>query len=220
VNTRALKKIRRLPGRWTLMTGLSLISVGVLSFNAYANFSATATDAQAITAGTMTLTPANENSATIAYSFAGTAVAPGDTMQRAIKLTVGGDVGASSIDITACATGAVCAGANALFDDATNAVTLKVESCSTFWDEAVSGGIPTYSTCDSGGTVTTVLASTSTKTLIASGSGHLTTGLNLSGANHLKLTFTLPSGADNSFQSLSDTLTLTFTANQRAATNK
>jgi hypothetical protein len=216
----ALKKIRRLPGRWTLVTGISLICVGVLSFNAYANFTATQTDAQTIGSGTMTLTRANEDSATIAYNLAGANLAPGDTMQRAIKLTVAGTVGASSLDVAACATGTACAGANALFDDATNAVTLKIESCSTFWDEVVASSVPTYAVCDSGGTVTTVLATTSTKTLIASGSGHLTTGLNLSGANHLKLTFTLPAAADNSFQNLNDTLTLTFSANQRAATNK
>ena len=40
------------------------------------------------------------------------------------------------------------------------------------------------------------------------------------GPDHLKLTLTLPSGAGNTFQGLTSTLTYTFNATQRTATNK
>ena len=39
-------------------------------------------------------------------------------------------------------------------------------------------------------------------------------------ANHLKLTWTLPSSAGNSFQGLSETIALTLSSTQRLATNK
>jgi hypothetical protein len=38
--------------------------------------------------------------------------------------------------------------------------------------------------------------------------------------DHLRLTLTLPSSADNSFQGLGDTLNYVFTANQRTAGNQ
>ena len=92
---------RRRPGRLTLMSGVALIAVGVLSFNAYANFSATQSYNQTVGTGTMTLALANETSATIAYNLSGSAVAPGDTMQRALRLTIGGTVATQSLSITA-----------------------------------------------------------------------------------------------------------------------
>jgi hypothetical protein len=196
-----------------------LIAVGVLSFNAYANFSATQSYNQTIGSGTMTLALANETSATIAYNLAGSAIAPGDTMQRSLLLTVGGTVATASLSLTATATTST-----ALDTDATNGLTFKVESCSQKWDETVSGGIPTYA-CDTGGGATqaTVVASEPVATLIATGhtgGGALTTGLTLGGANHLKVTWGLPAGTGNTFQNLSSVVAVTFTTNQRAATNK
>ena len=203
---------RRMPGRWTLLSGISLIAVGVLSFNAYANFSATASYNQTIGSGTMTLALANESSATIAYNLAGSAIAPGDTMQRALLLTVGGTVATQSISVTATATTS-----SALDDGTANGLTFKVDACSQLWDETVSGGIPTYACA---GSTTAVIASETVATLIGSGNANLTTGLNLSGASHLKVTWTLPAGAGNTFQNLNSVVAVTFTTNQRAATNK
>jgi hypothetical protein len=190
---------------------VSLIAVGVLSFNAYANFSATASYNQTIGSGTMTLALANESSATIAYNLAGSAIAPGDTMQRALLLTVGGTVATSSISVTAAAT------TSSLLDSSASGLTFKVDACDQLWDETVSGGIPTYACA---GTTTAVIASETVLALVTSGNANLTTGLNLSGANHLKVTWTLPGAAGNTFQNLSSVVALTFTTNQRAATNK
>ncbi len=206
------RTLRRRPGRWTLLSGISLIAVGVLSFNAYANFSATASYNQAIGSGTMTLNLANETSATIAYNLSGTAIAPGDTMQRGLLLTVGGTVATQSISITATAS------VSSLLDtDGTDGLTFTVDSCDQKYDETVSGGIPTY---DCAGNETSVVAEEPVADLIGTGNATLTTGLNLSGANHLRVTWALPSSAGNTFQNLNSTIAVTFTTNQRAGTDK
>jgi hypothetical protein len=208
------RKSRRRPGRWTLISGVCLISVGVLSFNAYAQFTATATDDQAISSGDMTLNLANETTATVDYDLAGTNLAPGDTMQRAATLVMGGNVSATSIDITAdSADDTALVGAGGL--------TLKIDSCSNEWTEVESGGIPTYAVCSGGGSTAVVLAETELADLISSGAAGLTTGLNLSGTSHLKLTWKLPSTADNTFKNLTESsIEITFSANQRSGTNK
>ena len=200
------------PGSRSLLAGLALIAVGVLSFNAYANFTATASYNQSVSTGTLSLTLANETSATVNYNLTGSNLAPGDTMQRGLLLTFAGTVSAQSLSITASDSSPT-----KLDDGTANGLTIKVESCSQKWDETVSGGIPTYACA---GTTTTVVNTMTVASLISTGASNLTTGLALGGANHLRLTWTLPSGADNTFQNLSDTISVTFTANQRAATNK
>ena len=52
---------RRRTPRWTLVSGVALIAIGVLSFNAYASFTATASYNQAVSSGTMSIVLANED---------------------------------------------------------------------------------------------------------------------------------------------------------------
>jgi hypothetical protein len=203
---------RRRPGRWTLVSGICLISVGVLSFNAYASFSATQSYNQSVTTGTMTLALANEDSATIAYNLSGSNIAPGDTMQRGLKLTFGGTVAASSMTLSA-----ADSSQTALDDGTANGLEIIVEACSQAWDETVNGGIPTYACA---GTTTTVMSNRMVSNLISTPASNLTTGLNLAGANHLRVTWSLPAAAGNTFQNLSNTISLTFTSAQRAAQAK
>jgi hypothetical protein len=202
---------RRRSGRWTLLSGVALIAIGVLSFNAYASFTATASYNQAINSGTMSLVLANETSATINYNLAGTNIAPGDTMQRGLLLTFGGTVAAKDLSLQASDSSPT-----ALDDGTANGLTLTIESCTQKWDETVSGGIPTYACA---GSTSTVMAATSVHTLITTPQV-LTSNLTLNGANHLRLTWTFPSGAGNAFQNLSDTIALNLTADQRDPVNK
>jgi len=202
---------RRRPGRWSLVAGVALIAVGVMSFNAYASFTASASYNQAVGTGTMALTLANETSATTNYNLSGSALAPGDTMQRGMLLTFGGTVAAGDLKLSASDSSPT-----ALDDGTANGLTLTIEACSQKWDETTSGGIPTFA-C--GGSQSTVMAATSVRTLIQTPQT-LTTNLNLGGANHLRLTWALPAAADNTFQGLSNTIALTLTSDQRAATNK
>jgi hypothetical protein len=207
---------RRRTGRWTLLSGVALIAIGVLSFNAYASFTATASYNQAISSGYMQMTLANETSATINYNLAGQNLAPGDTMQRGLLLTIGGNIAAQNLKLQASDSSPT-----ALDDGTANGLTLKIDECSQKWDETVSGGIPTYACA--GTENDNVLAATSVHTVIVSQQSLDTTHLNLGGANHLRLTWTFPAAADNTFNvngGYSDTISLTFSADQRAATNK
>jgi hypothetical protein len=212
METTAQSPVRR-PGRWTLVSGVSLIAVGVLSFNAYASFSATDSYNQDITSGYMSLVIDDDDDATIAYDLDATEMAPGDTAQRAMNLTFGGtiDAGTPTISITD--------NSPTIFTDGTaNGLTLAIQGCDDPYDEAATGGgIPTYS-C--GGTPVVVLAAT----LV----GDLDTPTALSnmttlGANHLRLTWSFPSAATNSFNTgtghVAD-LDVTFASPQRAGTNK
>ncbi len=209
--TTGQRSARRRPGRWTLVSGIALIAVGVLSFNAYASFTATASYNQDVGSGTMSLTLANETSATINYNLAGSNLAPGDTMQRGLLLTFAGTVSASSLTLSA-----ADSSSTALDDGTANGLTLTIQACSQKWDETVSGGIPTYACA---GSTSSVMSATDVATVISTPQV-LTTNLALGGANHLRLTWTLPAGAGNAFQNLSDTISLTLASNQRAATNK
>jgi hypothetical protein len=202
------------PGRWTLISGVSLIAVGVLSFNAYASFSATASYNQDVTSGYMSLVIANEDApATIAYDLDASNMAPGDTAQRAMKLTFAGTISAGTPTIS------ITDNSPTIFTDGTaNGLKLQIQACDQKWDETdAGGGIPTYACA---GSTTAVLAST----LV----GDLDTPTALSnlttlGANHLKLIWLFPAGADNTFNTgaghVAD-LDVTFAAPQRAATDK
>jgi hypothetical protein len=205
---------RRRPGRWTLISGVTLIAVGVLSFNAYASFSATANYNQNVSSGYMQLTLANESSATINYNLTGSNLAPGDTMQRGMLMTFAGTISAGTPTVSA-----ADAAPTALTDGTANGLTLTIQKCSQAWDETdVGGGIPTYACA---GSTSSVLAATAVSALIASPAN--LSNLNTGGANHVKLTWTFPSAANNTFNvngGLSDTITLTFSAPQRAATDK
>jgi hypothetical protein len=208
------RTLRRRPGRWTLMSGVSLIAVGVLSFNAYASFSATATYNQDVTSGYMSLVIDDEDApATIAYDLDATNMAPGDTAQRGMLLTFAGTISAGTPTIS------ITDNSPTIFTDGTaNGLTLQIQKCSVAWDETdTGGGIPTYA-CS--GATSAVLAAT----LV----GDLDTptnlgNLNTSGANHLKWTWSFPAGANNTFNTgvgHTADLDVTIAAPQRAGTNK
>jgi hypothetical protein len=198
-----------------------MVAVGVLSFEAYATFTASQTDQQQFAAGTITLALANETNATVNYNLDATLIAPGDTMQRAAKLTFGGSLATKSLSISA----ALHAGqaSNVLWTDETNGLQIQIDECSQPWDETVNSGIPTYNCA---GTPNNVLASQAIHALngspaVLDGSNHLNIGAG--GVNHLLFTFSLPSSAGNTFQGLalnSGGIDLSFTATQRDGTNR
>lgn len=138
------------------------------------------------------------------------AVAAGDSIQRAVNLSDTGTLSLASITL------AVSASPSSLLDtDTTNGLQTSVQSCSVAWTE---GGTPLAYTDTCSGTTTMVLASTAVATLESApaspgGLGSLTAG----GSDHLVVTLTLPSGAPNSFEGPTSTLTYTFTGSQWAA---
>jgi hypothetical protein len=204
--------VGRRDARWTLLGGVALVALGILSFNAYAAFTGTASYNQSVSTGTMSIVLADEDSATLAYNLAGSNLAPGDTMQRALKLTLGGTVSAGSVTVQA-----ADAGQNALDDGAGVDLQLTIQVCDQAWSETVNGGIPTYA-C--GGTTETVMAATDLGDVITGAQTLDAQHLDLGGVNHLRLTWTLPGAADNTLQNLSNTISLTFASTQRNATSK
>jgi hypothetical protein len=100
---------------------------------------------------------------------------------------------------------------------ATNGLTVEIDRCSSGFTE--SGSTPYTYTCT--GTRTTVLAATPVATVETNGtSGSTLPGLSalaVGSSDSLVAIFTLPSAAGNSYQGLSSTLSVGFTATQRAA---
>ena len=205
---------RRRPGRWTLISGVSMIAVGVLSFNAYASFSATDTYNQDVTSGYMSLViDDDDDNAVMAFDSDALNMAPGDTAQRAANLTFAGTIatsGSPTISITD--------NSPTIFTDGTaNGLTLTVEVCDEEWTETdEGGGIATY---DCGGSDDVALAAT----LVGDVDGDTLANLATSGDNHIRFTWSFPSGATNTFNTgtghVAD-LDVTITAAQRAGTDK
>jgi spore coat-associated protein N len=119
---------------------------------------------------------------------------PGDTLQRSFDLTSD----SSQVTLTTTASPST-----KLDTDATNGLQMVIQRCSVAWTES---GPPYTYTC--GGSTSTVLAGRQvigTDLALAGLTGGGTT-------DHLRLTLTLPAGADNTFQNLSSTITYAFTA--------
>jgi spore coat-associated protein N len=164
---------------------------------------------QSVTSGTVTIALGDTGTADNRLDVAATGVVPGDTIQRAVKVSNTGNQDFASISLTTTAT------TSSLLDtDATNGLQMVIERCSVAWTEAGSAPAYTYS-CS--GTTSTVLSS---RAIIGAG---LTLGnvlLTAGSTNHLRVTLTLPSTAGNSLQGLTSVISYAFTGTQRAGTNK
>ncbi len=133
-------------------------------------------------------------------------IVPGDTMQRAFKLSNSSTDAMASITLTTSAT------VTSLLDtDPTHGLQMEIERCSEPWAE--SGTAPSYTyTC--GGTASSVLAS---RPVIGSDLGLSNLTLTAGATDNLRLTLTFPSSADNDFQNKASSVLYTFTGTQRAA---
>ncbi|GAW50870.1 MULTISPECIES: TasA family protein [unclassified Nocardioides] len=187
----------------------SVVLVGgaasVAGLGTFGAFTSTTTASESVASGKVVL-----SSAAGAVSMA-TPVAdmvPGDVAQRAVTLSRSTDTTSfGSVKLTT--TGST---ANVLTSNATNGLQLKIDQCSVAWTKAASTNDLTCS-----GTTTSVVAQRAvigTDIDLAAA----TTTLNASGAtSFLRVSVSLPTAADNTFQGLSNTLTFTFDATQRAA---
>lgn len=191
-------------GKMLLSFAVLGAAASVASLATFASFtSATSAQAQSLTSGTVSITLGTANRLTVGASN----LVPGDTLQRAVDITNNGSAGTSSVgSITLTTTGS----GTLLDTDATNGLQMVIDKCSVAWTES---GPPYTYTC--GGTTSSVLASRAVvgSNIALSNMSAITAG----NTDHLRVTLTLPSGAGNTFQGLSDTLNYTFTANQRTA---
>jgi spore coat-associated protein N len=185
---------------------LSLAALGaaasIAGLGTFATFTSSTSTSNTIASGTLSLTAP--------FSRLGTGaspIAPGDTMQRAIDLSYSGSLSFAS------ATLSTSASPTSLLDtDATNGLQIAVDKCSQAWTEA---GPPYTYTC--GGSTSTVLAS---RALIGSGIALSNLTLAAGSTDHLRVTLTFPSGAGNTLQNQSSTVSYTFSGSQRAGTDQ
>jgi spore coat-associated protein N len=186
-----------------------LLSIAVLGSAAsiaglgtFATFTSSTSASHTIASGTLSLTAPVSRLGTGA-----SAIAAGDTMQRAIDLSYSGTISLGSATLTTSAT------SSSLLDtDATNGLQIAIDKCSQAWTES---GPPYTYTC--GGATSSVLAS---RALIGSAIALSNLTLTAGSTDHLRVTVTLPSSADNTLQNKSSTVDYTFTGVQRAGANQ
>jgi len=193
----------RFPARKLLLSIAVLGSAAsIVGLGTFATFTSSTSTSHTIASGTLSLTaPVNR------LGTGASPIAAGDTMQRAIDLSYSGTISFGSATLTTSAT------SSSLLDtDATNGLQIAIDKCSQAWTES---GPPYTYTC--GGSTSTVLAS---RALIGSNIALTNLTLTAGSTDHLRVTLTFPSGADNSFQNKSSTVSYTFTGSQRAGTDQ
>jgi len=199
-----MSSTRNLARNIVATVGLLGAAASVAGLTTYAAFTDSETADQAISSGVVDISLAAAG-ADNRLSVAAVGIHPGDTMQRAFKLSNASTDTLGSITLTTTATTS-----SALDTDATNGLQMVIERCSTAWTE--SGTAPAYTyTC--GGTTSTVLAS---RAVIGSNLSLSNLTLTSGSTDNLRLTLTLPSAAGNSFQNLSSTVQYAFTATGRS----
>lgn len=187
----------------------SVVLVGgaasVAGLGTFGAFTSTTSASEAVSTGKVVLSSA---ASARGLDVAATNMVPGDTVERTITLTRSSDTESfGSVKLT------TAGGSNNLLtSDATNGLQLKVDQCSVAWVKPANSNALTCA-----GTTTSVIAQ---RAVVGTNLdlGAATTALNAAGAtSHLRVTVSLPTAADNTFQGLSNTISFTFDATQRAA---
>ncbi|WP_262103479.1 CalY family protein [Arthrobacter sp. Marseille-P9274] len=195
-------------GKLLASAALVATAAAVAGLGTYGGFTdSTAADAK-VTAGTVDINLAN-GEAGLTVPAAG--VLPGDTIERVVALSNAGNQNLSKLTLTTTDTATT---PSALSTNGTSGLQLKVENCAQAW--ALSAG--SY-TCQAQGGATTVVISSP---IIGANRdlGNTLGSLDAGGTDYLKITASLPSGADNTFQGLASTIKFDFNATQRTATTK
>jgi spore coat-associated protein N len=195
---------------------LAIVAAAAASAGAFGTFTDTKTASQALSSGTVAITvgdgtdgdPANR------LTIGASDLAAGDDVQRAVDITNSGTIDLSDISLTT-----TSSTSNVLTTDATNGLQVEVQLCPGHtWTETGTSAPFTY-TC-SATPVDLVASSGVIQADTSLAFDAPTTELAPNAVNHLLVTETLPSTADNTFENLSSTITYSFTATQRTATDK
>jgi spore coat-associated protein N len=178
-------------------------AAAIAGFGTYATFTSSTSASHTIATGTLSLTSGPTNR----LGTGASAIAAGDTMQRAIDLNYAGSISFGSVTLTTNATTS-----SALDTNTTDGLQVAVDKCSVAWTES---GPPYTYTCS--GSTSSVLAS---QPVIGSNMALSNLTLTAGSTDHLRVTVTLPSTAGNTLQNLSSTIAYTFTGVQRAGTSQ
>jgi spore coat-associated protein N len=200
--------------RKSLSTHKLLASVAVLGAAAsvaglgtFATFTSSTSVSHTIASGTLTLSLGTTGTSANRLDVGASPIAAGDTIQRSVDLSYAGSISFQSATLTTAASPS-----SSLDTDTTNGLQMVIDKCSVAWTEA---GPPYTYTCS--GTTSSVLAS---RAVIGTGIALSNLTLTAGATDHLRFTLTLPSGADNTLQNKSSTISYTFTGSQRNGTSQ
>ncbi|MET0524644.1 MAG: hypothetical protein ABWZ91_07580 [Nocardioides sp.] len=182
-------------------------AASVAAMGTYGSFTSTTSASENVGTGAVVL---NSAAGVRGLSVDALGLVPGDSVQRTVTLSRSTDTASfGSVKVSTTATTN-----NVLTSDATNGLQLKIDQCSVAWVKPAGNDL----TCS--GVTTPVVAQ---RAVIGSNLdlAAATTALNAAGAtSNLRVTLTLPTAADNTFQSLTNTVNFTFDATQRAAESR
>jgi hypothetical protein len=139
-----------------------------------------------------------------------TGLLPGDSIARTVTLTNDGNSPLSTVSL-----GVTTTNPSVLTTDAVNGLQLALKSCSVAWTQLATPA-PTYACTGTERAIATPGAAVAVPNRTLDAPASLTPG----GTDHLLLTLSLPTTADNTFQGKTSTLNLTFSGVQRAATTR
>lgn len=204
-----------------LLVGISGLAIAgsMAGLGTFASFTGTTSASQTIASGTVAIALGSAGTADNRLTIGASGLVPGDTVQRRVKLSnASGNENLASVTLT------TTASTSSLLDtDATNGLQMKIEKCggAVGWTESAT---PYTYTCDS------VVAGDNlgTRSAVLANRAIIGSGLSLSGmsavtagtTDDMVVTVSLPSTADNTFQTKSSTILYTFTGTQRTATAK
>jgi predicted ribosomally synthesized peptide with SipW-like signal peptide len=206
-----IRRVRRAGGSLTkLVASIAVLgaAASIAGLGTFATFTSTTSASHTVSSGTVTIALGATGASTNRLNVNASAIAPGDTIQRSVDLINQGTLDLASVTLT------TTASPSSLLDtDATNGLQMAIDRCSVAWTES---GPPYTYTC--GGSTSTVLAS---RAVIGSGLSLSNLSATTAGnTDHLRVTLTFPSGAGNTFQNQSSTISYAFTGTQRAGTDK
>jgi len=180
--------------------GAAAAVAGLGTFGSFTDSSAPV--ATTISSGTVKISAAQPVGA-VAMNASG--LVPGDTATRTIDVVNTGTTDFGSVTLQSTATTP-----SVLTTDGVNGLQMTVKSCAVAWTQGGTALAPTY-TCSSGE------RSLASSRVVADAALTNPYSLAAGATDHLAVSFTLPTGADNAFQGKTAGLSLVFTAQQRAA---
>jgi spore coat-associated protein N len=181
----------------------------VAGLGTFGQFTSTTSANASVSSGTVEISLGTAGTAANRLTVAATGIVPGDTVQRAVDLSVAGseDLSAVSLDVSAPTS-------SVLDTDTTDGLQLTVDACDSAWTE--SGTAPAYTYTCPGGAATLVAS----RPVVGSGLSLAGVGLTTGSTSHLRVTLALPTSAGNAFQGKSSVLTFAFTGVQRAGADR
>jgi hypothetical protein len=199
-----------------LAASLALVGVaaGIAGLGTYAGFtSATSAQPQNVSSGTLVVDVGATGSVSNRLDVDAADIAPGDTIERTVDLINSGSLDFASLDLTTSAP----VTSSLLDTDTSHGLQMTIDSCSVPWTETAVGAGYTYSCSDPGGPTSVLASSPVIQSGVALSSMNAATA---GGTDHLRVTLTLPTNADDSFQNQSSTIDYVFSGAARAGKSK